>query len=317
MISRQITNGGRTMDAATDTESGALPALPGLLAEPASDEERVVPSSMKAVRLKEIDVLGVTVNATLVASIKSGGLYQPVILQETGKVDQPYRVLAGKRRVAAAKAAGFETIPARVYGAAQKVNGSVVTLVENWHRKANPGAELTAVADLLQSGYSPRQIAADLKVPLGKVEAVVKVAGLERRLFSATAAGTVSWSVAVDAAKLTGTDQQKLAEKMGEQGGRLTQDDVRSLRDAGAVEAMAALPAELWGTVADVPDGEVAVRVAPTERMLVLPLSESMVADLKAILVAACAAATQTPTEVAGLLARLVRAEADQWAVRA
>lgn len=70
---------------------------------------------------------------TLADSIRTAGVVQPVIVVATG--DGKYRLIAGFRRVAAAKLAGLSEIPAQVYAALADIQAEQIHLIENIQRE--------------------------------------------------------------------------------------------------------------------------------------------------------------------------------------
>lgn len=87
----------------------------------------------------------------LVESIKRHGILQPILVQPTeapGGVDA-YTLIAGSRRLAAARQAGLEEIPIHTAAGASNGDAAVAALVENVHRAdLTPLEEAEAVAAL-------------------------------------------------------------------------------------------------------------------------------------------------------------------------
>ncbi|MBI5787284.1 MAG: ParB/RepB/Spo0J family partition protein [Candidatus Schekmanbacteria bacterium] len=82
----------------------------------------------------------------LAASIATAGILQPIVVQ---KSDSGYELIAGERRLRAAKKAGWQTIPAIVTKATEK-QGLQMALVENIQREnLNPMEEALAYQNLL------------------------------------------------------------------------------------------------------------------------------------------------------------------------
>jgi len=86
--------------------------------------------------------------ATLVDSVKAVGILQPVLVRETG--DEEYELIAGERRLRAARRAGLSTIPALVHSADDALSLEQA-LVENLHREdLNPLEEASAYQQLIE-----------------------------------------------------------------------------------------------------------------------------------------------------------------------
>ncbi len=86
--------------------------------------------------------------ATLVDSIKAVGILQPVLVRQVA--EQEYELIAGERRMRAAKRAGLGTIPALVQSA-DDASSLEQALVENLHREdLNPMDEAGAYQQLIE-----------------------------------------------------------------------------------------------------------------------------------------------------------------------
>lgn len=93
----------------------------------------------------------------LVDSIKELGVLQPVLVREA---DDGYELIAGERRLRAARRAGLRTIPALVRSA-DDVSSLEQALVENLHRQdLNPLEEAAAYQQLIEDfGYTQDRVA--------------------------------------------------------------------------------------------------------------------------------------------------------------
>jgi ParB family chromosome partitioning protein len=98
----------------------------------------------------------------LAASIQEHGLLQPVVVRKQPR--NRFQLVAGHRRVAAARQLGWETIPALVRSANED-EAYLLTLVENLQRTdLNPREEADALAVLVRErGWSTRQVAAAIQ----------------------------------------------------------------------------------------------------------------------------------------------------------
>jgi len=70
---------------------------------------------------------------SLAESIRAGGLIQPIAVSE--EEDGTLLLRAGGRRLAASKKAGIQSIPALVFSGISDIDGALIELVENIHRK--------------------------------------------------------------------------------------------------------------------------------------------------------------------------------------
>lgn len=98
--------------------------------------------------------------ADLAASIKSLGLIQPVVAMMDA--DGTATLIAGHRRVVAAKLAGLDKVPCEVLVGVDEETARRMTFIENLQRKdADPLLESELVGSLLKSGMTLDEIAAE------------------------------------------------------------------------------------------------------------------------------------------------------------
>jgi ParB family transcriptional regulator, chromosome partitioning protein len=184
-------------------------------------------------------LIGPDPDAAFIRSVKDFGILQSVVIAEK---DGHYRVLAGRRRVKAARAACLTMIPALVYPDDWTVDG-VITLVENQQRKRNPAADVQAVKELIRQGHSERDIAKQLGLPIITLKGILRLSGLHPELLLAFAEGKVKEGVAEAASKLPASKQKELAVVLVKTG-KLRHEDVTASIKASPV----VLPGELFST---------------------------------------------------------------------
>ena len=98
--------------------------------------------------------------ADLAASIKSLGMIQPVVAMVDA--DGGATLIAGHRRLAAAKVAGLETVPCDILVGIDEPTAKRMTFIENLQRKdADPLLESELVGGLVKSGMTQAEIAAE------------------------------------------------------------------------------------------------------------------------------------------------------------
>ncbi len=99
--------------------------------------------------------------AELSESLKRSGVIQPIVVRE---VDGEYELIAGERRIRAAKLAGFETIPVVIREISDE-NAAEFALVENIQREdLNPIDIARAMKNLRKNfGYTQESIAESVK----------------------------------------------------------------------------------------------------------------------------------------------------------
>lgn len=185
----------------------------------------------------DLALLGPPPDAALVASIRQCGVLQPVLLLRAGS--GALLVVDGRRRVKAARAAGLESLPARVAPDDDSLT-ALLSLVTHGTRHDNPAAELDAIEQLLQTGASEQAIARETGLSRTTIQRRLRLRDLEPRLRDAYRLGRLATSVAEAAAKLPPPAQARLAEQLGERGtlSGVAVADERRVRQAEAVTAL-------------------------------------------------------------------------------
>lgn len=98
--------------------------------------------------------------ADLAASIASLGVIQPLVAMADG--DGGATLIAGHRRLAAAKVAGLESVPCDVLIGLDEATARRMTFIENLQRRdAEPLLESELVGSLVKSGMTQGEIAAE------------------------------------------------------------------------------------------------------------------------------------------------------------
>lgn len=114
----------------------------------------------------------------LAESIRELGLLQPVVVRSLGSTD--CEIVAGHRRVAAARSLGWETIPCRVL-TLNDAEALAATIAENLQREGiSPLEEAAAVARLRDTGAPIARIAASLGKPERWVRQRAQIAALSQ-----------------------------------------------------------------------------------------------------------------------------------------
>jgi len=156
-------------------------------------------------------------------SLEQRGQLYPVLLQ---KVGDRYRILDGRRRVAAARALGWKAIEAEVIEGDERD-----TLAANLARSKNPVAEFLAIKALKEKGLTHAEIAKEIGVSRVAVTHRLRLEKLIPELLEALATGRLSYSAAREAAVLDVETQKALARRL-EKGEKLGAREVRGARDA-------------------------------------------------------------------------------------
>lgn len=127
---------------------------------------------------------------TLAASIREHGVIQPVLVTETA---DGYRLVAGERRLRAARMAGLERIPAVVRQLADRAQLELA-LVENLQREdLDPIEAALAYRQLIDDfGFTQEDLAARVGRARSTVANTLRLLDLEQRVQDAVVAGEIS-----------------------------------------------------------------------------------------------------------------------------
>ena len=167
----------------------------------------------------------------LAASIAQHGVLQPLVVEpgEPGR----YRLQIGNRRLAAARKAGLETVPALVLdsplGPAESLE---VRLVENLHREGlDPIDEAEAYAALREMGAKVSVIAKRVGKERTYVSHAMRLLRLHPKVRAAVRRRTIDRDQALTLLRLEPEQQLTLADEIQDKGltMRETRDKVRSL----------------------------------------------------------------------------------------
>ena len=172
---------------------------------------------------------GTKVRARLLKSIRENGVLTPILVQGNGN---GYKILDGRRRVAAAVKAGLEEVPAILI----EEGGPEITLLAHATRSENPVAELEAIRELQRLGLSEKEIARAGYSSLGRIRRLAKLNRLAPELAEKVEAGEIAPGVAFQIASLPQEDQHRL----------LTDDEKvtsKTVRQAKYAHRQAAVPA--------------------------------------------------------------------------
>jgi ParB/RepB/Spo0J family partition protein len=173
-------------------------------------EKLITPKARKVV-LTDLpeDLIGPEPEPEFIESIRKFGFLQPIVLLEH---DNIYQVACGRRRIRAARALGLISIPAQIYPLGW-TPASVLTLIENTHRKDNLPAQLDAIATLRLTA-TPEEICTAVGMTHQELNQAVKMLdALVPELRDAMKEGRIKTTTAKQAAKLPVEQQRALAER--------------------------------------------------------------------------------------------------------
>jgi len=168
-----------------------------------------------------------------VESVRRFGVLQPVLLCKKTKNAEKYHVLAGRRRVLAARLAGLVVVKSIViegivYG---DVASSVLTLEAQRHHNENPVAEYMAIRTLITEGYTVDMIKDALGIPAHKIEKLLSLASLPQEVLDGVSENKVAISTAQTLAKMSAPYQKKAVAQF-KKSGSLTGSDLVTLKRA-------------------------------------------------------------------------------------
>jgi ParB family transcriptional regulator, chromosome partitioning protein len=204
--------------------------------------------------------------ATLVESIRAHGVIQPVLVTET--LDG-YRLVAGERRLRAARLAGLERIPALIRQLADR-DQLELALVENVQREdLNPIEEARAYRQLIDEfGFTQEQLAARVSRARSSVANTLRLLDLLAEVQAAIETGAITEGHARAIAALDASRQRQLLDTVVARGlsVRQTEELARRIRDAsersGASHQDGVARAEEAGRSAEVERVETELRTA-------------------------------------------------------
>lgn len=185
----------------------------------------------RVVSLAEIDnPVGPKPSERLVESIRRYGVAVPVILEERvsdeGAID--FRIVDGNRRIAAARVAELEDVPARILRDADSRDIANLTLMTNSFRTSNYLTEFWALKHLERSGVSRSKLSDVTGMSPSTMATRELLSVLDRRIFLGFAEGQVGPSIALAAARLDPDVQRELGDAFAKTG-RLTRAQVDAM----------------------------------------------------------------------------------------
>ncbi len=197
------------------------------------------------------ELIGDPPDADLLRTVAEWGVVTPIWLREKAEDEAPYQVIAGRRRVKAARTKGNFPIPALVFPAGVKVS-AVLAMLEN-QRSDNVASDVIAIRALLSQGAGSEEICRLVGVSKATLDKRLALLSLASDLLAHFLAGRMAGKTAEAATKCSASQQQTLANLLtgrlaDDAKARLTADDVRAVRRAASAQAVASLPAALFTT---------------------------------------------------------------------
>lgn len=129
--------------------------------------------------------------AELTASVAEFGVLEPILVR-ANETAGDYFLIAGERRLRAAKGAGLKTIPARIMDVDENA-AAEIQLLENLHREdLGPVDEAQAIFTLMQAGKTVEELADRIDKSVAYVYRAVKLVDLPKAALDAISAGTLT-----------------------------------------------------------------------------------------------------------------------------
>ena len=207
---------------------------------PIEDEEIEVP-------IEDIDVRDyINPPDEFVNSIRRFGIIEKPLICMSSKRSKKYSVLSGRRRVLAAKIAGYTSVKCVlrkgfVYDSA---TASALTIEANRQVNQNPIAEYKALMTMIKEGYGKDDIKSSLGISESHFKRLSALSALPDNIIEAVKVRKVALSTAINITKLSDFQQDDLISKF-ESKGFLTGEDIREVkqvrRDSVVQDVMAQL----------------------------------------------------------------------------
>jgi len=145
----------------------------------------------------------------LLVAMREQGQLVPIIVERNGEA---FRVIEGRRRVAALRALGATTVRAEVREVSKEEREALL-LTANLARSPNPLMEAKAIRELLSAGWTEKELRERLGLSHWKIRERLQLLKLDTSLQEKVRSGDMTLSAAKVAAKFPQEVQRKLALK--------------------------------------------------------------------------------------------------------
>ena len=202
--------------------------------------------------------------AELADSLREHGLVQPIVVRATG---DRYQLIAGQRRLAAARRLGWEQVPVRVLDVDDR-QMSEIAIVENLQRRDLDALEKAASFKQYLSTWNCTQeeLAKRLSIDRSTVANLIRLLELPAGVQQKLREGAISMGHARALLPLGDEEEQnRLADKIVKDGlsVRATEAEIQEILRADETDDFAAAEADV---PADPADGEAAESIAPRRK---------------------------------------------------
>lgn len=133
------------------------------------------------------------------ASIKVHGVLQPIVVRQHPEVPNAFEVVAGHRRLAAAKLAGRDSVPIVVREILPGTEAEELMLIENCHRaELGPMEKAKAMGSLAEKNYTATRIAQSIGMSVSTVSFYLALLELDQTSQKRVQSGDLSAADAVN-----------------------------------------------------------------------------------------------------------------------
>ena len=163
---------------------------------------------LREIPLSLIDFPEFDVPKNFLESVEKYGILEPPLVAPTG--DGRYKVIAGRRRLNAARILGLDRVRCIVK---EDGDDAVLTLIENFHRADNPALEAELIDRLIKErGLKKTEVAKLLNVSNSHITKRLRLLNLIPEIFEKLKKFEISITVARELAKLSPEDQKEYLE---------------------------------------------------------------------------------------------------------
>ncbi len=202
--------------------------------------------------------------SSFVETVQIYGVLTPILIAPLTENDSKrfaaggdcrYKLLAGRRRVLAARIVGHLLINAVIfpYGTTPY---EAVCLIENEQRSENPLIKLQEIEALIKKGATIDDICIAVGMDRRRAEKCMRLANLIPELRGLLIENKIAVGVAQDAARLTAEEQTRLFNNSKGTSGKIRGIDVTNARRVKAADTAAGLPSSIFGKPAPDQDEE-------------------------------------------------------------
>ena len=184
-------------------------------------------------------------------SIQTWGVRDPIELNQL--VNGKYRLMAGRRRLAAADFLKLPIIKIRVYDNLNALQESIFVLDSNTARSKNPLSDFEAIIDLKTKAASKNRILTEKDISIltglsiGTIRKRMKLAQVPQEILDAVKDKKVALGTAENIAGLSIDDQNTLVDLLNDKS-KIIGSDVSKLKKANRETLMSQFPTSIFAT---------------------------------------------------------------------